>query len=82
MSKVYGPDDYKVDLAKNLPTQYGGFKVGDIVSLDGQPGFCVVSTTVFGADGVTVINRTTGAIKKVTGKDVLLDPSRIVLDPQ
>lgn len=76
--KVYGPADYKINPAKNPPTQIGGFEVGDLVTVAGEAGWCVVSTTVLGQEhGVTVINQSTGAIEKVVGADKLGDASAI-----
>lgn len=76
--KVYGPADYKVNPAKNPPTQIGGFALGDLVTLGGEAGWCVVSTTVLGQEhGVTVINQSTGDIEKVVGADRLGDAAVI-----
>lgn len=76
--KVYGPADYKINPAKNPPTQIGEFAVGDLVTVGGEAGWCVVSTTVLGQEhGLTVINQSTGAIEKVVGSDRLGDSSAI-----
>lgn len=76
---MYGPEDYKANPQKNPPTEHGGFKVGDIVFVNGEEeaNYCVVSTQVLGEAGVTVIHRNSGLIRKITGKEALLDATRI-----
>jgi hypothetical protein len=78
-TKVYGPEDYKANPEKNPPTEHGDYKLGDIVFVDGEEeaNYCVVSTQVLGDAGVTVIHRNSGLIRKIMGKDALLNDTKM-----
>lgn len=72
MSSYSSLTDRKVNFLQPEQNPFTGFKVGDSVSYKGAPGYTVVSTQVLNTtDAMAIMNRSTGMVTKVFGKDNL-----------